>query len=563
MTRSSRDGRSQHQHRVRHLARHRSGRQRRARPRLAHPRRRCPQRSRSARVHKADAREEPIMQLALATDRTAAMRAHGLRRPLSRSTASRSIDGVARVRSPAQRTHAMRVWLDRRAIAARGLTVDGLERALRRENVERPVGPHRVERSRPHRRARPRRSRPPRNSPSSSSRGARTAFPSASAMSAASNSAPRTSRNTFRANGRPTLGIGIVKQSTANTLEVARAVASASRAASPRRCPQGMQSRIDQRRFGVRRRVARREVVHTLAIADRAGHRRDLRCSWARCARPLIPAVTVPISLIATFIVLYALRLSINMLTLLALVLAIGLVVDDAIVVRGEHPPPHRGGRSRRCVAAYRGTRQVGFAVVATTLVLIAVFVPITFMQGQTGRLFRNSPSRSRRPSPVSALVALTLSPMLASHAAASTRASTAAHPSAGSPLSIGSPAYRAHTYAPFAAPLAGAAAVAAMVDRRHLAVSPAARAKSRRRKIAASSSERHRRLRARATNIPEHYARLDRGRAARGIPGKWRNRSAHVRAAERLRRQRCEHGRFWSRLPTGSARVRSTAAHR
>src|SRR5690606_8169419 len=102
----------------------------------------------------------------------------------------------------------------------------------------------------------------------------------------------------------------------------------------------------------------------------------------------LIPAVTVPVSLIGTFIVLQMLGFSINILTLLALVLAIGLVVDDAIVVlENIHRRMEEYGESR-LVAAFRGTRQVGFAVVATTVVMIAVFVPIAVMQGTLGRLF-------------------------------------------------------------------------------------------------------------------------------------------------------------------------------
>jgi multidrug efflux pump len=102
----------------------------------------------------------------------------------------------------------------------------------------------------------------------------------------------------------------------------------------------------------------------------------------------LVPAVTVPVSLVATFTVLYALGFSINILTLLALVLAIGLVVDDAIVVlENIHRRMEQYGETR-LVAAFRGTRQVGFAVVATTVVLVAVFVPIAFLQGDVGRLF-------------------------------------------------------------------------------------------------------------------------------------------------------------------------------
>jgi multidrug efflux pump len=128
----------------------------------------------------------------------------------------------------------------------------------------------------------------------------------------------------------------------------------------------------------------------------------------------LIPAVTVPVSLVATFIVLYGFGFSINLLTLLALVLAIGLVVDDAIVVlenvsrrieQGEPP----------LTAAFKGTRQVGFAVIATTLVLVSVFVPITFLEGDLGRLFSEFAITMAAAVGFSTFIALTLCPMMAS----------------------------------------------------------------------------------------------------------------------------------------------------
>ncbi len=129
----------------------------------------------------------------------------------------------------------------------------------------------------------------------------------------------------------------------------------------------------------------------------------------------LVPAVTVPISLIATFIVLLVLGFSINLLTLLALVLAIGLVVDDAIVVlENIHRRIDDYGETP-LVAAFAGTRQVGFAVVATTVVLIAVFVPIAFLQGDVGRLFSEFALTMAAAIAFSAFVALTVSPMLAS----------------------------------------------------------------------------------------------------------------------------------------------------
>jgi multidrug efflux pump len=129
----------------------------------------------------------------------------------------------------------------------------------------------------------------------------------------------------------------------------------------------------------------------------------------------LVPAVTVPVSLIATFIVLYALGFSVNLLTLLALVLAIGLVVDDAIVVlENIHRRMEQEGETP-LVAAFRGARQVGFAVIATTVVLVAVFVPVSFTTGDIGRLLSEFALTMAAAVGFSSFVALSLSPMMAS----------------------------------------------------------------------------------------------------------------------------------------------------
>ncbi|OBX37131.1 multidrug resistance protein MdtB [Halomonas elongata] len=129
----------------------------------------------------------------------------------------------------------------------------------------------------------------------------------------------------------------------------------------------------------------------------------------------LIPAVTVPIALIGTFAALAALGFTINLLTLLALVLAIGLIVDDAIVVlENIHRRMQEYGETA-LVAAYRGSRQIAFAVIATTLVLIAVFVPLSFMQGDIGRLFSEFALTLAAAVSISTLLALTLTPMMAS----------------------------------------------------------------------------------------------------------------------------------------------------
>ena len=128
----------------------------------------------------------------------------------------------------------------------------------------------------------------------------------------------------------------------------------------------------------------------------------------------VIPAVTVPISIIGTFFVLWLLGLSINLLTLLALVMAIGLVVDDAIVVLENIYSRIEGGESR-LVAAFEGARQVGFAVLATTAVVVAVFVPVMFLPGETGLLFRELAITMIVAVSISTFTALTLIPVMCS----------------------------------------------------------------------------------------------------------------------------------------------------
>ena len=122
----------------------------------------------------------------------------------------------------------------------------------------------------------------------------------------------------------------------------------------------------------------------------------------------MIPAVTIPVSIIASFIVMYALGYSVNVLTLLGLVLAIGLVVDDAIVVlENMHRRTEMG--EPPLVAAVTGSHEIGFAVIATTLTLAAVFVPISFLPGDLGRLFSEFGFTLAASVLFSALVALTL----------------------------------------------------------------------------------------------------------------------------------------------------------
>jgi len=361
-------------------------------------------------VQKADASEETVLWMRLASETRTPLELtdYAERYLVDRFS---SIDGVARVQIGGQRTPAMRVWLDRRAIAARGLTVGDIERAVRAENVESPAGSltsqdlvftNRIE-------------RPFRNPEEFAqlvvAKGDDGVIVRLGDVARVEFGAEE-DRSVFRANGLDTIGIGIVKQSVANVVEVAK-VARERAVEVGATLPADMNLRIN---FdgSVFVNAAINEVFITLGIAV-ALVIGVIYVFLGNFKATLIPAVTVPISLIAAFTVLYALGLSINMLTLLALVMAIGIVVDDAIVVLENIHRRIEEYDETPLVAAYRGTRQVGFAVVATTMVLIAVFVPITFMQGQVGRLFTEFAIAIAAAIAFSMLVALTISPMMAS----------------------------------------------------------------------------------------------------------------------------------------------------
>jgi len=321
-----------------------------------------------------------------------------------------NIDGVAQVQLGGGQVYAMRVWLNSTEMAARGLTVADIQAALQRENVELPGGSIesvdrdfnvRIERG--FQNAEQFAQLPvTRGSDGHVVRLGEVAH-------IALESAER--RAYFAGNGEPMLGLGIVKTSTANALQVARDVKAMIAASNPT-LPQGMKMGVtyDSTLYVD---VAVHEVYTTLAEAIAL----VLIVIWlflGSFRAAIIPAVTVPVCALASFTVLWAFGFSINLLTLLALVLSIGLVVDDAIVVLengqrrsdlGEPPP----------LAAMRGTRQVAFAVIATTAVLVAVFVPMAFLQGNNGRLFRELAVMLAGAVAISAFVALSLTPMMCS----------------------------------------------------------------------------------------------------------------------------------------------------
>lgn len=319
--------------------------------------------------------------------------------------------GVSRVRVGGGKEYAMRVWLKRNALAARDLTVSDVEGALRAENVELPAGFLESD-------SRQFTLRLPRSFETAAdfrelvidqgNGGYLTRLSDVARVEVGSVE----ERSLFRGNGVPMVGLGIMKQSTANILEVSQGVkAEMERLEST--LPDGMQLRLnfDSSVFVS---GALKEVVATLFIA--MGLVVIVIFLFLGNVRTtLVPAVTVPISIIGTFIALNAFGFTLNLLTLLALVLAIGLVVDDAIVVlENVHRRMQLYGETP-LVAAFHGTRQIGFAVIATTLVLIAVFVPLSFLRGDIGRLFSEFALTLAAAVAISCLLALSLAPMMCS----------------------------------------------------------------------------------------------------------------------------------------------------
>jgi multidrug efflux pump len=322
-----------------------------------------------------------------------------------------AVEGVARVRIGGEQRYAMRVWLDRKKLAAQNLTVDDIEKALRAENVELPAGSiESKERQFTVRMARTYRTQEQfaqlvvkANSGGHLIRLGDVAMVEKGTVE---------DRNLYRGNGVAQVGIGIIKQSTANTLDVSHGVQK-QRARMNETLPKGM-NMDESFNSAIFIERAIHEVYITLALAVFLVVL-IIYLFLGSLRAMLIPAVAVPVSIIATFTVLAAMNFSVNMLTLLALVLAIGLVVDDAIVVL-ENIVRHIEEKGKPVLlAAYDGVREVGFAVIATTMVLISIFIPIVFVKGDVGRLFTEFAVTMAAAVGFSALVALTLSPMLAS----------------------------------------------------------------------------------------------------------------------------------------------------
>ena len=359
-------------------------------------------------VAKVDVNAQPIFWIALSSDRHTTLELSEIADRILKERLQR-LAGVGSVFIGGERRYAMRVWIDSQRMAARGLTTDDIERAIRAENAEIPAG--RVEGIQREFSVRTRGEldRPEefaaiivRQTGDEVVRLGDVAEVEIGAED---------ERTVTRYNGQSAVGLGVVKQSKASTLDVAAEV----RRALPelgKLLPEGMRldTAYDSSVF-IQESVT--EVSHTLYIA--VGLVVLVILAFLKSFRAtIIPTIAIPTSIIGTFAVMYFAGFTINILTLLALVLAIGLVVDDAIVVL-ENIYRHMEMGKPRLRAAYDGAAEIGFAVLATTISLVAVFVPVAFLTGTVGRLFKEFGISVAVAVLISGFVALTLTPMLCS----------------------------------------------------------------------------------------------------------------------------------------------------
>ena len=359
-------------------------------------------------ISKVDANAQPIFWLALFSERHSGLELTDVADRVLKERIQR-LPGVGSVIIGGERRYAMRVWLDPLRMAAHDLTTQDVEAAIRRENAEIPGG--RVEgREREF---------------SVFTRGELSTPDEFGAIIVSQskddivrlrdiaevNVGAQDERTVARYNGQTAVGLGIVKQSKASTVDVAAEIRNALKELTGL-LPEGMKLDVayDSSNF-INDSI--NEVTESLVIAMCLvmlvvlAFLKSLRATT-------IPTVAIPISIIGAFAVAYAAGFTINILTLLALVLAIGLVVDDAIVVL-ENVYRHLEMRKTRRQAALDGSTEIGFAVVATTITLVAVFVPLAFLTGSVGRLFNEFGVTLAVAVLISGFVALTLTPMLSS----------------------------------------------------------------------------------------------------------------------------------------------------
>ncbi len=378
------------------------------RDRTSRVRNRLPQAIDEPVISKVEADAFPVIFLTFSSDTLSELEINDL---INRVVKSRlqTVTGVADVRIFGERKYAMRVWLDTDKLASYRLTTQDVEDAIRRSNLELPAG--RIE------------SQQREFSVTSQTDLLRpgqfgdivvknvNGFSVKVRDVARVQEAAAEERTAVRLNGRPAVAVGVIRQATANPLDLSKGV----REAIPKLSadlPPGVQIDvandnsifIDRSVKNVYKTIVEAVILVALVIFV---FLRTLRAS-------LIPIITIPVSLVGTFALMALAGFSINTLTLLALVLAIGLVVDDAIVML-ENIFRHIEEGMDPFSASIKGAREIGFAVVTMTATLVAVYAPLAFTPGRTGRLFVEFALALAGAVVVSGVVALTLTPMMCS----------------------------------------------------------------------------------------------------------------------------------------------------
>lgn len=378
------------------------------RDKVSRVRQRLPQEIDEPVIAKVEADASPVIWLALSSDTHDALQLSDLANRVVKPVLQ-TASGAADVRVYGERRFSMRIWLDPDRLAAYRLTVQDVEDALRRNNLEVPAG--RIESGQ-------------REFNVTAATDLQRAGEFRQMTIKTVNGQPirlldvarvregaQDERTSVRLNGRDAISLGVIRQATANPLVLSAAVRERLdkvRADLPPGITVDVANDnsvfIDRSIQAVYKTIFEAVVLVALVIFV---FLRTLRAS-------IIPLVTIPVSLIGTFALMALFGFSINTLTLLALVLAIGLVVDDAIVVLEniyrhieEGVPPFQ--------AAIQGAKEIGFAVLAMTLTLAAVYAPLAFTPGRTGRLFAEFALALAGSVVVSGFVALTLSPMMCS----------------------------------------------------------------------------------------------------------------------------------------------------
>ena len=376
------------------------------RDRTSRVRNRLPQAIEEPVIAKVEADAFPVIQIAFSSESLSALQINDLVNRIVKPRLQ-TVTGVADVRVFGERKYAMRVWLDTDKLASYRLTTQDVEDAIRRSNLELPAG--RIE------------SQQREFSVTSQTDLLKPAqfgeivvknvngFSVKVRDVARVEEGPADERTAVRLNGRKAVAVGVIRQATANPLDLSKGVRGVIPQLKADLPPDILidiandnSVFIDRSVNNVYRTIVEAVVLVALVIFV------FLRTPRAS----IIPIITIPVSLIGTFALMALAGFTINTLTLLALVLAIGLVVDDAIVML-ENIFRHIEEGMDPFSASIKGAREIGFAIITMTATLVAVYAPLAFTPGRTGRLFVEFALALAGAVVVSGFVALTLTPML------------------------------------------------------------------------------------------------------------------------------------------------------